>query len=259
MLSAFKRWLYGRKGLQSFYKKMYTMSLGGMNYGNVDLSVNGEVWLLRELQLKNSDPVIIDVGANHGQYALACASVFGEKVNVHSFEPSHVAYQEAGKVLESFQNIRLNPFGLGSQPAENVSLHYEKEGGSGSSIFKKEIPNDHWKLNGEESIALRTLDEYCREQAIGKIDLLKIDTEGYEMEVLLGAKGLLSGGKIEMIQFEFSEGAIGAGNYFKDYFTMLEKNFHLYRLLPKGLQPILVYNLNLEVFIATNYVAIRKR
>jgi hypothetical protein len=63
-----------------------------------------------------------------------------------------------------------------------------------------------------------TLDEFCRQRAIAAIDLLKIDTEGYEVPVLEGARDLLKSGSIRAVlaECEFQENASEPhGDFFK--------------------------------------------
>ena len=51
---------------------------------------------------------------------------------------------------------------------------------------------------------MTTLDGYCAEQSIGRLDILKTDTQGYDLEVLAGAAGLLDGHRVGLIFMEIS-------------------------------------------------------
>jgi hypothetical protein len=51
-------------------------------------------------------------------------------------------------------------------------------------------------------VQVATIDEFCRVNRIGRIDALKIDTQGTELEVLRGAAGMLSEGRIRVIYTE---------------------------------------------------------
>jgi hypothetical protein len=56
---------------------------------------------------------------------------------------------------------------------------------------------------------------------ITQVDLLKIDTEGHEFDVLLGASGMVRTGAIAAVQFEFGETLLGTRYHFKDFWDLL--------------------------------------
>ena len=71
---------------------------------------------------------------------------------------------------------------------------------------------------------------------------LKIDVEGFELEVLRGAQRMLSEGRIVAIQFEFNEMNVVGRVFVGDFFHLLGPTYTLYRLLPHGLMPIIGQN-----------------
>ncbi len=102
-----------------------------------------------------------------------------------------------------------------------------------------------------------TLDFYCENNGIETIDFLKIDVEGFELNVLKGGARMLKNKKIGMIQFEFTQINSTVGVFFKQFFDLLSADFCLYRLLPNGLQTIETYEpTSCEIFGYQNYVAI---
>jgi len=70
------------------------------------------------------------------------------------------------------------------------------------SLNKRNLKGDKWRWLKHDSITVQTdtVDNYCQEKGIKKIDLLKIDAEGWDYYVLLGAKRMLP--YIRYIQFE---------------------------------------------------------
>jgi hypothetical protein len=104
----------------------------------------------------------------------------------------------------------------------------------------------------------KQLSDFVKEHSIDYIDLLKIDTEGNEMKVLLGLKDFLAKGKVGAIHFEFNEMNVISRVFFKDYFDLLS-NYNFYRLLPNGMLPIERYNpIDCEIFAYQNIVGIKK-
>ena len=65
------------------------------------------------------------------------------------------------------------------------------------------------------TVRTETLDGFCAKNKINLIDFMKIDVEGFELNVLKGAELMLSGGKIKLIQFEFTQLNAVVGVFFK--------------------------------------------
>lgn len=253
-----KSLLYGRLALQPVFEKMLTISVGGMNLGNVDLHGNGEAWLLSRLARYQATPVIFDVGANIGEYALAALAAGSWQPSIHCFEPSSAAFVKLAERLGSHRSVTLNNIGLSSTDGAAGVLHCNTPGGSGSSLIAKDLPDGHYAYPLQEKVSLRTLDAYVTDHGVSRVDLLKIDVEGLELEVLRGASAAIDAGVIDRIQFEFGEGSVTAGTNFRDFYELLNPNFMLSRLVKDGLRPISRYSVMLEQYATGNYVAIRR-
>lgn len=120
---------------------------------------------------------------------------------------------------------------------------------------------DHFDINFDqkEQIEIKTLDEYCEDEGISEINLLKIDVEGHELEVLNGAMDMISSGNIQYITFEFGGANIDTRTYFQDYYYFFDKyDYDIYRILPNSeLYKIDSYSELDEKFRTTNYIAVR--
>jgi FkbM family methyltransferase len=138
--------------------------------------------------------VLLDVGANQGMYALR-AKRENPACKVYCFEPNPVEYT----VL--LENIRLNDvegvetFNLAIGDSINeIDFEYLPNAGAISGRGIRTVPRNWMR---EEFISTcrimqTTLDDFCESNNIMHIDILKIDTEGMEMEVLSGSKKILS-------------------------------------------------------------------
>jgi FkbM family methyltransferase len=133
--------------------------------------------------------VIIDVGANIGSMAFRFAQL-ATNGHVYAFEPTDYAFN---KLL---RNISLNP--VFSERITPVQLFLSDQTESDHQINAY----SSWKVDGTdveshplhggstkaaESIPAVTLDDFCSENKIQKVDLIKIDTDGHELRVLAGA------------------------------------------------------------------------
>ncbi len=100
------------------------------------------------------------------------------------------------------------------------------------------------------------MDEYCKANNVSQIDLLKIDTEGFELEALQGATELLRNKAIKIIQFEFKEVNIVKRRCLKDFYELLD-GFTFYRLDENRLIPLNEWQPIHEIFMSQNIVAIQ--
>jgi FkbM family methyltransferase len=133
---------------------------------------------------------IVDVGANHGDFAQA-ASACHPDAQVLLVEPLPTLHQELERrCRERPHRWRLAPCALGSQPGQ-ATLHIDpQQDGIGSLVgFSPEYLAANPSAQPTQKIAcqVRTLDDLCIEHGIQAIDLLKIDVEGFEFETLEGA------------------------------------------------------------------------
>lgn len=142
--------------------------------------------------------LIVDVGANIGTTAIPSSKAVGPNGKVFAFEAHPKTFHYLSK------NIKLNQL-------ENFSLFNcalgEKNGFVNITNLDADDQNKISKNQEEVSIEMATLDSFMRD--IDKIDLLKIDVEGYELFVLQGAKETLR--KVQSIYIEISE------THFKKY------------------------------------------
>jgi FkbM family methyltransferase len=131
--------------------------------------------------------ICIDVGANVGYYTLVLSSLAAEGW-VHSFEPVTFSYQllEINKTLNGTTNVTLNQVALGDERGEREFCQ------ASDSAYSSFVDTDRKRVESFIKVPMTTLDEYCREKELGKIDFLKADVEGAEPLVLSGAREMLS-------------------------------------------------------------------
>lgn len=244
---------------QRVFQRAYIASLRGMNYDSPHYFENGEIGAMnyvseRLKSLKNIDLVIFDVGANVGDYARDLYLKFGSSAHIFCFEPSSGSFKELQKITKQYSNISAYPFGFGD--TEGIfTFFYEKPASTIASLY--ELPADHpWKGTQTEQVEIKTLSNFCRNENIERISFLKVDVEGHDLQVLLGASEMLKAGKIDFIQFEFGFRQLDSRTFFRDFFKLLNENYKIYRILKDGLFPINDYHEGLEIFVGvSNFLA----
>ena len=145
-------------------------------------------------------PIIFDVGANTGQYTLRFHRCFKD-AQIHAFEPSR-AFTELSQKTRRIKNVHLNHFGLGAHDRRTATFN-EHESTEMSSFLT--LGRDAWgNTQSVRQVQLRTLDSYCAEVGVEEIEILKCDTQGYDLEVLKGASEILGAGRVQMIYTEIT-------------------------------------------------------
>ena len=147
--------------------------------------------------------VCFDVGANIGQTTLRLLKEF-PGATVYSFEPHPKTFAALKKNVENSASCKPFDLALGST-AGDVDL-FEYDESQVNSLVQDAPYAVHRRSQPGRRIAVRstTIDEFCSEQKFERIDILKIDTEGFEFEVLKGARNLLYGRKINFVYMEFN-------------------------------------------------------
>lgn len=259
ILRAIKKTLgHGRRRSQPLFEKMYSFAVHGMNVGMAQCATSGELEVLRYLHKRLANKprplVLFDAGANVGEYTLSMRRRFGEEAVIHSFEPSQPTFEILSKHTAGLKNIHCHQFGLG-QEETSLDLFYDVPGSSIASFYSQR-PDHDIKTNLHEKVHIRTIDSFCAENGIQRVDFLKIDVEGFELQVLQGAKGMIERDAISAIQFEFGPKHVDSRTFFRDFHQLLNPKYRISRVVEDGLFPIKIYSEYHELFCAPiNYFA----
>jgi FkbM family methyltransferase len=262
--------LVKRTGLQGLWRRAYYLSLFAMNYGGASGSIetSGEKWVLANVVApacaRVAAPVVFDVGANVGHYSLLALSLI-RGARIYAFEPSPNTYETLRKEIEragAQASILPEQVGFSNAPGELKLYAYSIDGYEYSNLASvvQRLPTQEATIEvcREESVPVETIDRFCAARSVRNIDLLKIDVEGHELAVLRGAEGMLNSGAVRFIQFEFGPANIYSRTYFYDFWEMLSGKYALHRIVPRGIIPITEYREQNEVFLTSNFLAIRK-
>ena len=212
-------------------KKSVQKILGSLGYEIQKKGFSNNFEVLAKLINKTENINIFDVGANEGRW-IDSVNEFFKKPNIHAFEPSEKEFQILKEKYSGERNIVLNNFALGEVEDEQYfNINYK--GGLNSfydvnqntNWFRrqqnnKKVFNENFTLK-KQKVSINTIDNYLISKNIEFIDIVKIDTQGYEPKVLEGALNALKSKKIQTILAEIIISDIYKSNV---SFFELEKN-----------------------------------
>jgi len=188
------------------------------NYAMFEFGLRGETQLQDNLTYSNIPlKTVFDVGANIGEWKRMLRDRQPD-AEVHMFEPMPNTFRKQLINNGIIDNKTINnPFGLGKEPGF-IDVVYDPTNDRLTSAVT-ELPR---KSPTYRPIMLLDGDTYCKIHQIDHIDYLKIDTEGWEMNVLRGFNHMLQERKIEAIQFEFGFANILTKDLLLDYYRLFD-------------------------------------
>lgn len=157
--------------------------------------------------------VVFDVGARMESDVSTVPCVLDylkirPKATYHLFEPNPEFAQKLREATKGKKHVTVNEFGLGDKKGHFIYNH-GVQGFSGG---------DAYSGTDGDKLPVTTLIDYCKRHKIDKIDLLKIDTEGYEYKIIKAAKKMWP--NIHYIQYE-------EWNDQKKFYKLLDKHFDM--------------------------------
>lgn len=180
----------------------------------------------------NQGDIVFDVGANIGELTLLFSKSVGNGGQVHSFEPTPGTFNKLSSIIQiaNKKNVKLNNLALAQHKGDADFNVYEEQYASWNTFAKRPLENYGINIAPPLSIVVPviSIDEYCLENFVDRIDLLKIDVEGSELDVLKGAERMFKEKKIKICVFEFGQTIFDMGNTIDDFKNFFNK--HDYRI-----------------------------
>lgn len=144
-------------------------------------------------------PVILfDVGANIGQTIASFLEMFPDS-QIHSFEPSPATFEALRNAYGHDARVHLENLALGDQEG-TLPFHVTQDYSVNDSLLEPA-----WDAGAKiVSVRVSTLDRYCQQHRVETIDYLKIDTQGFDLQVLRGADQLLKEKRVRSLSVELT-------------------------------------------------------
>tara|TARA_B100001057_G_scaffold4691_1_gene4205 strand:+ start:439 stop:1281 length:843 start_codon:yes stop_codon:yes gene_type:complete len=262
VLSSIYIYIFGRRRMQFINNIIFSLSLNAKGYKNYgSFNKTGEKKFIKKI---NKDLFFcLDIGANVGKYTELLLKETESKIV--SFEPLEKAFQEL-KMIESQNPSRLKVFNNAiGEKKEILELNYSNDMSEKASFTEHLDKLSFYEFHKNKKIKknILSLDSFVKENLdifnVKEIDLIKIDTEGFELEVLKGAQETIKKMSPKYVQLEFNWHQL-----FKNHnmysFSKYLKEYQLFQILPFGNDLIKVDPNRPEtnIYHLSNFVYIRK-
>ena len=220
---------------------------GYNNARNRDMRRNGEVWLIERVSAARDELVFIDVGANRGNWTCAALTAAPD-CRIYAFEMIPNYRKRLHDRFDCDSRVTLMECGLSSAEATTTAYASGIEQGGGQLVWRPEsnkqpIPTEVKLMRGDDALA-----------GVEGISLIKIDTDGHEMQVLEGLSETIARSR-PLIQFEYSQFTMLQRAYLRDFYDLFETvGYSCGRLLPGSVEFGAYYSPD-EDFQTANFVA----
>lgn len=195
--------------------------------------------VLKRCYRPNEPLAIFDVGAHEGE-SIDRFMRLAPQSRIYAFEPARQSFARLQKKYGADPDVRLNYAAVGAV-SDQVKFNFHPTA-TGSSSMCAVIDSEFARRRGipghveVEDVQCIALDEFAAHRNIQRINILKIDVQGYESEVLKGAQGLLLKDQIDIVEIEvIIGGAYDRLSSFLDIETFLiENDYYLIACSPDG-------------------------
>ena len=153
------------------------------------------------------DPVIIDGGAHRGG-SVEAFSRFAPQAAFHCFEPDPVLAKELTATFTGKPNVRVVKAALGeSKGMATFNINVSRPTNSLLPLGEA-LQSDLQslcQLVEQVEVDVITIDGYCEAESLGRVDIIKLDLQGYDYKALLGAQKTLHGARVVLVEVLFVE------------------------------------------------------
>lgn len=177
-------------------------------------------------------PVIIDGGAHKGD-AVDVFRALAPRAQFHCFEPDPVLASDLLRKFAGTAGVHVVTAALGEVPGTAV-FNINASRPTNSLLPAAEALQSDLKgfctTVERVDVAVRSIDDYCSELQLERVDIIKLDLQGYDYQALLGAKSTVRGTRVALVEVMFTEIYQGC-HLFPDILRLMsEYGFKLYTL-----------------------------
>ena len=231
---------------------------GYKNFGN--FKKTGEEFIINFIASKNIKNCL-DIGAHTGSFSKKLLEK--ENIRIIAFEAMKENFKKLKKLEKNYQNFHC--FNIALSNIKGISNIYFTNVKSQLSSIEINLKNINFLKNRKikkKKIKTDTLDNFVKNNKYlfsEKIDFIKIDTEGHDYKILVGAKKFIKNNKPKFIQIEMNYHYLFAGENLYQFKKLLV-NYEIYQIMPfnNGLNKIDATRPENNIFHLSNFLFIRK-
>lgn len=250
--------VFSRPSLQKINNRLLHLAMKGRGYNNYATEEEtGELDFLKVIA-KLGGGLCLDIGANTGRYSRALLQLPNTKVI--AFEPLPTTFRKLEEIKKQFPD-RFECVNVGVGNSHDIlQLNYSEEESTFASFSKEVNAIDYVGKSNVNTfdVQITTVDSFLKERKQEEITLLKIDTEGFEYEVLTGAADTIKNNPPKLIQLEFNYHQLFR-NQTLYALSQLMPGYQAYQLLPYsyGLAPRDPKQPESNFFYFSNFIFVR--
>lgn len=185
----------------------------------------------------------LDVGSNIGYYVLLESRLVGDTGRIISIEPSptNFKYLEKNLALQNNHNVECYNFAAGDK--EGKVRFFVNNKSNGCKVLREGQVHPHEDLGTIIEVPVRTLDNLVDELELSRLDLIRMDVEGYELHILKGMKQILK--KFQpQIQLELHKRQLGIDGT-KEFFEIIQElGYDVQYYIPRDLDIPIIGSIN---------------
>ncbi len=245
-------------------RRLYTSARGEQIA--VDIESDGEAYLQARV-IANAPAArlqVFDIGANEGDWTRCLINQLPadrrsrDRVRVDVFEPVPATRKRLAAVLAEIDPAgvcKVHDFAVSDVVGRFMMAIMSDTGGTNTLHFENDGSED--PPGGWVSVETQTLSAFCAAQGIAHVHLVKCDAEGHDLMVIRGARDLLAGRRIDVLQFEYNHRWIFSRSFLKDVFDLVKGlPYRIGKLAPRGIEIYEAWHPEIERFFQSNYVLV---
>ena len=182
---------------------------------------------------RDTDPksirTVFDVGASVGYMTDYFAQCF-QNAQIHCFEPIPETYKVLENRMAQSKRIFTHQLAI-SNSSRRVRVFLQSDSGLNSLSLGVNTPDEAMR-SASVDVQTQSLTTWCRSEGVEKIDLLKIDTEGHDIEVLEGAEEMLAN---KLVRYILVEATFHSDNKRNTQFSRLNEYLFPYGYKVRGI------------------------
>ena len=227
----------------------------GKGWGSTTIKAEVNSVLKSYRPWKSEEPItVFDVGANIGDWTDEFLTAHPNTM-LFAFEPSSAAFSHLSNRFKADSRVTTFNFALGEVDGEGT-LFSDAPASGFASLTKRRLEHFGISTNKSEKISVKTLNSLIFERSTS-CDILKIDIEGNELYALQSGQEILKHCKV--ILFEFGGANLDSKTTFQDFWYFFQDlSFSLWRITPSGIKKVKKYSELDEIYVTTNFLAIKQ-